>query len=216
MYHGEMRQLWQVGLVVALMGLARVGWAAEPTVPARGSSLLGAITGTVSLVTGAAAPDAIVVAADSPSYGFVGRPVPRIVIKPDGAGVQIEPALVVVPVGQSFEVQNLGDKPQLVVFRGVAQTFHSYLLPGMAERWEMEHTGALTLQILLDREYTAHIIGVSGPYLVTTGAGPYQIRSVPPGDYYVWAWGPGLQRVGKTLSLASGNTETADFQLDRP
>jgi plastocyanin len=186
-------------LVMLVVGLSVGAWA-------------GSISGKVSGVTGTS-----VVYVDTIPGKTFPPPEKRQVM--DQKGLQFQPHLMVVQLGETVEFLN-SDSVQHNVFwpsvGGDKKAGHNLGTwpKGQKKEWKFDHAGVAPLLCNVHPEMSGFIVVSPTPYYAETDAsGNYTIKDVPDGSYTVVAWHEGAKPKSQPVKVA-GETKS-DFTLSK-
>jgi plastocyanin len=146
-------------------------------------------------------------------------PIPAQAVVIDQRGCEYSPRIVGVRAGQPVAFRNDDDALHNVhaLGRGSNQFNFGMPLAGMETRRTFAESQVMVpIGCDVHPWMRAYAGVVAHPFFAVTGAdGKYSLEGLPPGTYAVEAWQEALQRATVSVSLADGESKTADFGLQQ-
>jgi plastocyanin len=144
-------------------------------------------------------------------------PIPAGPVVIDQRGCEYVPRVIGVRAGQPVAFHNDDDALHNVHARGRGSNQFNFGMPlaGMETRRTFpDYEVMVPIGCDVHPWMRAHVGVVRHPYFAVTGAdGKYSLEGLPPGSYVVEAWQEALPGATAAVTLADGESKTADFGL---
>jgi hypothetical protein len=229
---GWIARVWPASACALLAGIALAGCASGPAPPAAGR---GAVWGYVRLIPRDGVPSrpsgsasygdrrladvelvdytrpgfAVVYAADAPAS--TGGDAVEIAVRDGNRGPRFEPAHAALSAPGALRVVNRSTGAHVVSCPAAGRV--EALAPGASLTVEVARSGEWPVFLLDAPREQARVFAAPGTWTVTSDAGRFELRDLPPGPHRISVWHPRFPPASAPLDVAAGAAARLDLEL---